>query len=446
MTGTGARLQVAFGINPFDNTNLDLEASWIDVNADVRSITYQTDHRSDRFAVFSAGNLTATLDNRIRRYDPDHATGPFFGQMKRYVPVRLIAVHAGVRYVKWYGYALEWRPQYAGKFDSVTVLQATTPTGVVARYEMAPIDPAAHAGDTAGGRIARVLDDMGHPSAYRSLEDDGQMQETKFGVNALAHIQQVARSVSGGSFYSQRDGTLTHDGQAALASTRQSVSQISLTHDGAGTGTVPIYQTIEVSGVGLGYRDLVRIGRTGGTVQTVDNSAANEAPIVFQQQGLHMSSDASALTVAEFYADAYGVETTVPSKVSFLMDAIDPTAEALISTAVFHLVPSHGPQGSLRYKPKPTVPSDATNNSQMMTLQLRDRITVNFNPPGGGGNLVRIVTIDGISGRIANGTWHETYTLSSWVGNELPISPDNWMLLDSATNGQLNANDSKLAY
>ena len=429
MTGTGARLQVAFGINPFDNTNLDLEASWIDVNADVRSITYQTDHRSDRFAVFSAGNLTATLDNRIRRYDPDHATGPFFGQMKRYVPVRLIAVHAGVRYVKWYGYTLEWRPQYAGKFDSVTVLQATTPTGVVARYEMAPIDPAAHAGDTAGGRIARVLDDMGHPSAYRSLEVDGQVQATKFGVNALQHIQTAARSVPGGLFYSQPDGTVTHDGQAALTSTRQSSSQVTLSHD-----TAPIYQSLEVAGVGLGYRDLIRIGRTGGTVQTIDNSAANEAPVVFQDTSLLMALDSHAAAVAKFTADLFGTETVFPRKVSFVMDAIDGDAESLIASAVFHLVPRHGPQGSLRH------------NTQLLARKLRDRITVTYDPPGGGSDISALCYIDGMAGRIEGGIWRETWTLSSAdaYDNNLGSAPSTWMTLGTVTTSELAV--GKLAY
>ena len=389
-----AKIEIAFGVNPFDDTSLDVAGNWTVVTTDNRLAKYKTSARSDRLGVFTAGKATFELDNSARLYDPCYAAGTHFGDFKRNTPVRITGSHNGTDYVQWSGYIRTWTPEYKGKFDSVTVVGAVDALGLLAQYGLAPIT-AAHAGDSAGDRIGRVLDDFGHPSAYRDLGPDGELQSTTFGVNALQHCQKAAQSVPGGLFYAQRDGTLVFGGQTALTETRQTTSQVTLSHD-----TAPKYMSLVRSGVGAGYRDLVRIGRSGGTVQTVDNSAANEAPVEHSRTDLLMATDNQAAAVAQFDADLFSTEVQHPKSVKVLLNTVS-----------------------------------ASVNTELFVRKLRDRVTVEQAPPGGGPDISDQVFIDGISGVITPEAWHVTYTLTSAdaYDENLASAPSTWLILDDAT-------------
>ncbi len=105
------------------------------------------------------------------------------------------------------------------------------------------------------------------------------------------------------------DGTITFDGQAALATTRQTTSQVTFSHD---TDPKYLVDSLVGSGVGLGYRDKVTIGGSAVTTATVDNSGANEAPVTYQRTDLLMNASTQASVLADFYADLWGHRNPAP--------------------------------------------------------------------------------------------------------------------------------------
>jgi len=479
---TIAKVEVAFGKEPFDQASLDVPGNWTDVSTSVRSATYTTSSRSDRFSVFTAGSASVVLNDTDREFDPSHPGSTHVGQFKRGVPVRIVgtdtlgdatfdvtggvsedlwtlaghgmAVGQRVQFSvtgggadpygaftdyfvvaattntfqlstalngavlagstgdstgtwtigrldsQWYGYARTWTPSYQGK-DAVTALVAVDGLGMVARYDLDEIT-AAYAGDAVGTRMGRVLDDLGFPASYRDLDQGTTLTETTFGVNALQHCQ-IAAASDGGFLYAQRDGTITFDGMSALTDSRQLTSQITFSDS-----VTPTYlaDSIHRTGVGEGFRNVVRVGGGSVTTATVDSTATNAAPVTYQRLDLLMSTDAQASGLASFYADLYSTETPVTSEVTFLVAAV----------------------------------SELSYNAELFHLKLRDRVTVDFAPPGGGSALSDQCFIDGISGSITPARWDVTFHLSSAdiYDNNLAAAPSAWMVLDDASNGILD--------
>ena len=387
---TSAVIEIAFGEKPFDATRLNNNANWTDVTDSVRYVNYETSTRSDRFGVFSAGNAFITLNNRGRVFDPSYVSSPYVGEFLRNVPIRISGVHSSTKYVQWYGYVRTWNPGYIGT-DAVTEVVAVDGMGMLAYYDIDVLATAAHGSDTSADRIGRVLDEVGFPAGYRDLDPGTSLQPTTFGVNALQHCVLAALS-DGGFFYAQRDGTLTFDGMAALTTTRQKTSQVTLSHD-----TAPKYllDSLVREGVGEGFRNLVRIGAAGVTTAIEDRVAVNDAPVVFDRTDLLMDSDAWADGLAHFYADLYATETPHSKQVTCLVDSVT-----------------------------------GQGNTSLFPRLLRDRVTVEFDPPGVGADIVDQCFIDGMTGVITPARWDVTYLLSSAdaYDDNLASAPSTWGL------------------
>lgn len=79
-------VECAFGDAPLATT-----PTWTDVSAYVLGEMVIKVGRDSEFDDASAGSLSLTLDNRDRRFDPNHASGPYFGNLKQGVRVRVTA-------------------------------------------------------------------------------------------------------------------------------------------------------------------------------------------------------------------------------------------------------------------------------------------------------------------------------------------------------------------
>jgi len=405
MTGPATfRLWIGFGEKIFDDTRLASDGNWVDVTDYVRFADFRTSSRRSQFDTFAGGTGQFTLDNQTRLFDPGYSSGTYFGEFKRNTPVRVTAEHSSTRYEVWRGAARKWNPFYKGSFDSITTLYCEDMLGVISAYELPQIS-AAHDGDTTATRIGRVLDEIGHPSAYRSLGNGGAgggHSSTTWGENALSHMVQLA-TVDGGMVYADRDGTITHDNRSAGGIlSRQNTSQVTFGHD-----SEPKYLPEDAGwqGVGDDFRDLVRVQAGAGPIHEIDNSTTNDAPVVFQRLGTSLNSDAQAATAAQFYADLYRTDRMYPATVKVRV---------------------------------------ATNSEDLRTVllprRLRDRATVTHDPPGAGSDLSSDVFIDGISHIVdpTTGDWTASYTFSSadqYDGLDGP--PSTWMVLGTETTSEL---------
>ena len=79
----GLTVEMAFGYAPTETP------VWTDVTDHVRSIPTIRRGRQSEYSQYSPGTATLVLDNRERRFDPEHASSPFAGDLVPMVPVRI---------------------------------------------------------------------------------------------------------------------------------------------------------------------------------------------------------------------------------------------------------------------------------------------------------------------------------------------------------------------
>lgn len=109
----------------FASTPLAVSPTWTDVSAYVRAIPLVSRGRRSEYDDFGPGTLQVVFDNRDRRFDPDHASGPYFGNL---LPMKRIRVTVGVPAVGFSallftGFVLGW-PQEDDNVDLTSTVVA----------------------------------------------------------------------------------------------------------------------------------------------------------------------------------------------------------------------------------------------------------------------------------------------------------------------------------
>ena len=114
-------VEVAFSSSP-----LTAAPVWTDVTAYVRHSpgVRISRGRPSELSTFTAGQLSLTLDNRDRRFDPLYSAGPYFGNLTPRKQIRVRAT-SGSTYEVFRGFVTGWPTQYpvAGR-DAVTTITA----------------------------------------------------------------------------------------------------------------------------------------------------------------------------------------------------------------------------------------------------------------------------------------------------------------------------------
>lgn len=97
--------------------------AWVDITPDVREWDTRRG-RNRELERFQPGRATIVLDNRDRRYDSNHATGPWFGNLKPMRRVRIRETFNGVTYPVFDGYVDKWQLDYGqyGKDATATII------------------------------------------------------------------------------------------------------------------------------------------------------------------------------------------------------------------------------------------------------------------------------------------------------------------------------------
>ncbi len=77
-----ARVDIDFDGNPGDLPPDIRGGQWTDVTQWVREVSSRRGVPTRLPAAMRSGTLTVRFDNRDRRFDPTHATDPYFGKLK----------------------------------------------------------------------------------------------------------------------------------------------------------------------------------------------------------------------------------------------------------------------------------------------------------------------------------------------------------------------------
>jgi len=128
------KVKVAFATDPLATT-----PTWVDISSYVLTTTGLsiTRGRPNESATFSAGQVSMTLNNNDRRFDPSYAAGPYYGNLKPRKMVWIYATWGGVDYTMFIGFVTGW-PQLYGKGNKmVTVpLEAVDGLALLAETEL----------------------------------------------------------------------------------------------------------------------------------------------------------------------------------------------------------------------------------------------------------------------------------------------------------------------
>lgn len=195
-------------------------ATWIDVTADVLSLTTQRG-RSQDGDQFEAGTARIVLDNALGNYTPGNATGdyaltdgpanaPYLSPMR---PIRIHATWNTIKYAVWYGYIERWVPSWPGGAEGTMTIDCADGFKILAQ-EIATFTEVAQ---FVGTRIYNIVT-TGIVNIWPTSFLDIELAQrhvaaiTFSGESPLSHMQAIAQA-DNGSLFMAPDGKLTYHAQ-----------------------------------------------------------------------------------------------------------------------------------------------------------------------------------------------------------------------------------------
>lgn len=382
LTNVTLRIEFGLGSGPLVET-----PTWTDITE--HAVTFNSNRgRATILDRFDAGTGSLLLNNHDGRFDPINTAGPYTPNLKIRVPIRIQIVHSAVTYTLFRGMVEAWPLRYssAGLFSEVE-LPIVTLDRVLAG---ASLEGIAYSEQSTGARIGEVLDDAGWPAGLRSI-DTGVATVAAGTPDGLAldHIHDVVQ-VEAGHFFIAADGTATFldrvsaTGLASIATFGVNAGDVRYEEIGRAFDDDQLFNVVEAT-------------RPGGVTQTATDAGSItdhgrstlpiEAPF---------ADDNSALNVAEW-------------QVQRLADTVDRIV-------------------GLKVNPD----RDQANMWPVVAgTELREGVTVEFQPPGGGTAVNQLSSVEGIehSWNARDGLWKTTFRVWPLAASE---TDSYWILGTSA--------------
>lgn len=123
----GIVCEIAFASGP-----LDAVPVWTDVSSDLDTSWESFRGKESEFDEIQPGWLNVGLVNSTRKFDPDNAAGPYFGNLKPMKRIRMRVAVGAFSAVLWSGYILGW-PQDWGVFRSTANLACIDGSRITAK-------------------------------------------------------------------------------------------------------------------------------------------------------------------------------------------------------------------------------------------------------------------------------------------------------------------------
>lgn len=181
-----------------------ISGSWISTTATDVLETNIRRGRKQYDVLAQAGTANIVFNNYSGAYDPDNSAGPYAGQLKAGLQMRVVATY-GSAYTIYQGF-LESSNVNQGHYPTVT-MNFVDGLGFIADAK-APVLASLQFEETAATRVGRMLDYAGWSASARSLTGTVTMAKTMQGKSCLQMIYQAVNSIAG-RFYISRSGVAT---------------------------------------------------------------------------------------------------------------------------------------------------------------------------------------------------------------------------------------------
>jgi len=221
----------------------------------------------------------------------------------------------------------------------------------------------------AGGIVSREID-----------TGDETFQATAFaGVSCLSAMNTSEDSEQGAMYVDVNNAVVWKSRNSIFSDTASNTSQATL-----GTAALPLTD-VRLDYDAMLIRNDVSLTRTGGSAQTADDS---DSILAYGKRSYSKSS---------------------------LMTSTDAALDAIADTII---IVYKDPR--VRVKEVNLAPQANTDlMTQALTRKIRDRVTVEFAPPGGGAVISQDGYISGITHQLRPGTYTTKFTLESTEGNDV---------------------------
>lgn len=280
---------------------------------------------------FTAGTATFRIIDNNGDFNPANTSSPYYGYLTPLRKIRFSATYGSNGYYLFSGYITAYnytypKDQELGYVDLVCV-------DAFRLLNLAGITTVASAtaGQTAGTRIGKILDQVSYPSTMRSLEAGSTTLQADPATTrtALAAIQNCEFSEQG-AFYIDGAGYATFKSRATVQ---------------AAAGATPTFFSND--GTGISYFNInpvfddkliinqATVKRVGGTAQNYQDSAsvAKYFPHSVNYDNVMVQTDADALNIATAYVqtraettiriDAMTLDLTTPDYAAGITAALD---------------------------------------------------------------------------------------------------------------------------
>lgn len=293
----------AFDASNFDSATWGPDVVWQDITAFVRSIDTQRQF-SRETSRWQAGTGTMVLSNGDGRFSPNLPSGPYSSGgitgIRPWVPLRIRATYASTTYSLFTGYAISWLEGYPGLgFDDTMTVSFVDEFGKLAAWN-GLAQTSQGQGDSAGGRLTRILNATGS-TANRSIATGTQtMQATTLAGDAMSLLD-LTNDSEGGWLWVDADGTIVfEDRLSPIELSRINTSQVTFGE-----------QEIQYTDLSMAYDgdrlvNMASIARAGGTAQSAYDSTSRAlyGDRQYARSDLICESDAQVQGIAQLLVAA----------------------------------------------------------------------------------------------------------------------------------------------
>lgn len=364
---------------------------FVDVSQHVSAVSI--DRGRDReIDEYGTGTATVVFNDDDRTFDPSYSGSPYFGQL---TPMRRIAITWRDNDL-FTGWIDDWSVTYEPG-DNLSRVTTTCVDGfaVLANQQLSKI-ASSFSGDLTGVRIDRVLDrpEVMYGPARATDTGNSTLGATTLNDNALSYLQACTRAEAGYLFVAA-DGTLTFRNRLAVLNTPAEATF----SDNPSTG-IPYRNVTQRSSADLLFTRVTGTSETtGNEVVAVDTAATAQFLIRTLALGtLFTLNDAGTQILVDYY-----LERLLAPELRFHAATINMVA--LTDAQVENVV----------------------------ALDLTDVVTVKRSPLGVGAMIERLSLVDGVSHRIASGSWTVDLSFAN-------ADSRSFLQLDHAVFGALDAN------
>jgi hypothetical protein len=281
------------------NILADAASVIVDVSNVVDGIT-TTRGRNAQADVFQTGTLTLRIVDQNGDFNPQNASGPYYGLLTPLRKVQITASYAGVEYPLFSGFITGYTTT-TPKMATDVVYTTITAVDAFRLFQNSQISTVtlAAAGDLPGERVNAILDEIAWPPSMREIQYGSTIFQSDPGNarTALAALQTATTSEYGALYINARGSVELHDRAFCIES--QALPPVVFNDDGS---EITYYNAVWRLDDTQVYNQ-ASITKIGGTAQLAQDDASIEEYFAhsYNQQNLVMNTDTDALNYARAY-------------------------------------------------------------------------------------------------------------------------------------------------